>query len=385
LAESKGGYFISFEHARREVLQESAGSYGRFSFDLSTADWKPEERNFFLISLSGQRDRADCAAMATRRRGRTTGGHSYEFSEFVNFAPIDLDRLMNRITRSPNKGHHGSIKQGVRPMSDPKLEFPEVVGKFVAELSVYEDAEFGKEVLVRFTDGTQLSIAVGDGSTTDAVVGTKFPPKELVRYLSQSFVEKLCSDDYEGVDLAQEIEGVIFGHLDPTDTLNASSFTDLRDLRTRETTKDRVSISGRITSIISEDEQLRAVLREVPKKKDRVEEIAVEIKALEGQLPVAKNETEAKAQTELGIFRQQLLKQQSNVASQKQISLGFDQLAASLERFNGEFQTFRTDFLAQASKLGITQGEIDITLSVTGQDVLAKRKAAVTAVSPPYV
>lgn len=45
-------------------------------------------------------------------------------------------------------------------MSDPKLEFPEVVGKFVAELSVYEDAEFGKEVLVRFTDGTQLSIAV---------------------------------------------------------------------------------------------------------------------------------------------------------------------------------------------------------------------------------
>jgi hypothetical protein len=46
-------------------------------------------------------------------------------------------------------------------MSDPKLEFPEVVGKFVAELSVYEDAEFGKEVLVRFTDGTQLSIAVG--------------------------------------------------------------------------------------------------------------------------------------------------------------------------------------------------------------------------------
>ena len=53
-------------------------------------------------------------------------------------------------------------------MSDPKLEFPEVVGKFVAELSVYEDAEFGKEVLVRFTDGTQLSIAVGVRQVIDA-------------------------------------------------------------------------------------------------------------------------------------------------------------------------------------------------------------------------
>ncbi len=53
-------------------------------------------------------------------------------------------------------------------MSDPKLEFPEVVGKFVAELSVYEDAESGKEVLVRFTDGTQLSIAVGVRQVIDA-------------------------------------------------------------------------------------------------------------------------------------------------------------------------------------------------------------------------
>ena len=53
-------------------------------------------------------------------------------------------------------------------MSDPKLEFPEVVGKFVAELSVYEGDEFGKEVLVRFTDGTQLSIAVGVRQVVDA-------------------------------------------------------------------------------------------------------------------------------------------------------------------------------------------------------------------------
>ena len=53
-------------------------------------------------------------------------------------------------------------------MSDSKLEFPEVAGKSVAELSVCNDAEFGKEVLVRFTDGTQLSIAVGVRQVVDA-------------------------------------------------------------------------------------------------------------------------------------------------------------------------------------------------------------------------
>jgi len=53
-------------------------------------------------------------------------------------------------------------------MTEAKLEFPEVVGKLVAELSVLEDPEFGKEVLVRFTDGTQLSIAVGVRQVIDA-------------------------------------------------------------------------------------------------------------------------------------------------------------------------------------------------------------------------
>lgn len=57
---------------------------------------------------------------------------------------------------------------GARTMAEAKLEFPEVAGKLVAELSVYEDDEYGKEVLVRFTDGTQLSIAVGVKQVIDA-------------------------------------------------------------------------------------------------------------------------------------------------------------------------------------------------------------------------
>ena len=53
-------------------------------------------------------------------------------------------------------------------MENPRLVFPEIVGKSVAELSVYDDAAFGREVLVRFTDGTQLSVSVGVKQTIDA-------------------------------------------------------------------------------------------------------------------------------------------------------------------------------------------------------------------------
>jgi hypothetical protein len=53
-------------------------------------------------------------------------------------------------------------------MSEPRIDFPEVTGKQVSELFVHEDVEFGREVLVRFTDGTQLSIAIGVRQVVDA-------------------------------------------------------------------------------------------------------------------------------------------------------------------------------------------------------------------------
>ena len=53
-------------------------------------------------------------------------------------------------------------------MENVAIEFPEVAGKAIAELSVLDDSLYGREVLVRFTDGTQLSICVGVSQSIDA-------------------------------------------------------------------------------------------------------------------------------------------------------------------------------------------------------------------------
>ena len=53
-------------------------------------------------------------------------------------------------------------------MENPKLVFPEVVGKSITELSVSDDPTCGREVLVRFSDGTQLSVCIGVKQTVDA-------------------------------------------------------------------------------------------------------------------------------------------------------------------------------------------------------------------------
>lgn len=52
-------------------------------------------------------------------------------------------------------------------MEELLMNFPEVAGKTVAELSVYDDPTYGREVLVQFTDQTQLSICVGVKQTID--------------------------------------------------------------------------------------------------------------------------------------------------------------------------------------------------------------------------
>jgi len=46
-------------------------------------------------------------------------------------------------------------------MSQERLEMPEVAGKTIRYLAVNDDPEYGREVHLQFTDGTELSIWVG--------------------------------------------------------------------------------------------------------------------------------------------------------------------------------------------------------------------------------
>lgn len=225
-----------------------------------------------------------------------------------------------------------------------------------------------------FIRGMSISIHWLDGSTSSAEIGDNIPRKPLVRYLSQSFVEKLCSDDIAGHDLAREIEDVIFGHLDPTDTLNASSFRDLREIQTKGPTEDRQQIALQIKSCIVEDEKLRAVRREVPGKIARIQELSKENESLQKQVPQAQSDAEAKAQAELVILRERLLKLQTNVGGNKQSLLAIDQLLGSLSRFRKTFDEFRKEFLAEAQRLGADPNKVDIQLVVEGENEVGVRR-----------
>ena len=58
------------------------------------------------------------------------------------------------------------------------------------------------------------------------------PEQARVKYLSQHFVERLCSLDHSGSELVKEIERVIFAHTSIEERLGAASFEQLREKRT---------------------------------------------------------------------------------------------------------------------------------------------------------
>ena len=84
--------------------------------------------------------------------------------------------------------------------------------------------------------GARVHLEWGDGSPSsedlrefDDFFDESGPAR--IRYLSQQFVEALCSSDGLGQELMAEIEAVIFQSIDETDRYNSSSFSELRDTR----------------------------------------------------------------------------------------------------------------------------------------------------------
>jgi ABC-type lipoprotein export system ATPase subunit len=117
---------------------------------------------------------------------------------------------------------------------------------------------------------------------------------EGVRYLSQQFVEQLCSAAGLAVELRREIERVIFEATDKTERLDADSFEQLADIylnpirRQRQVAQE--AIANTSLQVNAEDalhNRLSAIKRDRDDRKKRIEKTKVDMKAL---MPKGKEE-----------------------------------------------------------------------------------------------
>ena len=123
-----------------------------------------------------------------------------------------------------------------------------------------------------------------DGTLTDGHFASTHPK---VRYLSQDFVERLCSTDYEGTELREAIEGVVFSKLDEIQKEGYSSFRSLRSAQEVESNTKREAIRGAFATLHKEIERLQESFEQRGVKVEEKKEIGKQVKELEKQIPDA--------------------------------------------------------------------------------------------------
>lgn len=107
------------------------------------------------------------------------------------------------------------------------------------------------------------------------------------RYLSQQFVERLCSSAGLAVELRQEMERVVFDSTDQSDRMQCESFQELAPLLLNPLSGARAELQQSISNIgdeVIKEDQLRVQLPELAKsikaQKDQIEGIKKEQKDL---------------------------------------------------------------------------------------------------------
>lgn len=199
-------------------------------------------------------------------------------------------------------------------------------------------------VELEWADGEVTTMKLGDDQTDDGAV----------RYLSQKFVERLCADDHLGDELVEEIENVIFSYIESSDTLNASSFGELRVLLTDSTCAEGQRLQEDITRLIREECDLRDKAGKLQEKKNRKKMLIEERKGLEKQLPKAKTPEEEKTQKELQTKRTSLAKLQKDAGDDKQKLQKIRDIRTELMSFSARMDRFYTELESSLKEVGIT-------------------------------
>jgi len=206
-------------------------------------------------------------------------------------------------------------------------------------------------------EGLTIQLSWADGASTTHCIGDAIPGDQKVRYLSQKFVERLCAGDQIGAELIREIEAVIFEYTDPTETLNASDFEELRAGRTEGIRVNRNELREEITRLIREECALRNNREKLQIKKARIKTLQEEEAGLLKQMPKPASDEERKVQAELQTKREALSKVQQEVAGHKQQLQKIEDIKTRVTAFKGQLTRFYLDIGTLLREAGIPEAE----------------------------
>ena len=202
-----------------------------------------------------------------------------------------------------------------------------------------------------------ITLRWADGERIEGRLGDEQSGRGRVRYLSQKFVERLCSEDHIGTELVREIEAVVFSYVDPTETLNASSFEELRALRTEGGREEGDRLRQVVARLIREECQLLDNVRRVPEKKNRIKTLTQERDGLEKQIPPPSNEEERRRQVALQRMRAAQATIRQVIAADKHKLQKVAAIRSRVNAFRVQMQRFRHELETLLVEVGVPEAD----------------------------
>jgi energy-coupling factor transporter ATP-binding protein EcfA2 len=260
-----------------------------------------------------------------------------------------------------------------------KSALAELIAYAAGSCNVNDPASFIRRASPHIGD-LNVTLEWADGSEETTKMSDPQPNQNKVRYLSQKFVEHLCAQDNVGTELVREIESVIFSNIDPTDTLNASNFEELRAIKTEGTRAEGRRIKGEVAGLIHEESTLREQVSKIPEKKTRMTTLADEGEGLKKQIPPAVTPEEARTQASLQEKYQALNSVQQEVAAEKQKLQKIEDVRSRVTALQNQFTRAYTEMLLLLKDIGVPEMQHDSYRPRFGADTeppLARRETEI--------
>jgi hypothetical protein len=229
-------------------------------------------------------------------------------------------------------------------------------------------------------EGVAVTLEWGDGSTSSATLPSSGGADSGlgVKYLSQRFVERLCSGDTLSDELHREVESVIFDYLAPEDRMDAEDFSQLRAIRTEGVSQERNIFRGIVTTCSHEIAALDQRRADIQRKAKRRAEIPIRLAGLKKAMPKIDDRAIAAKLEELNKLKDRKNKVSRSIADLKGIRQQVEDLERSLAAQVKHFASFWIDFERALRKAGFAD-EALATLSPTLPLNVAKTHLSVSA------
>ncbi|MEK7469254.1 MAG: TrlF family AAA-like ATPase [Planctomycetota bacterium] len=178
------------------------------------------------------------------------------------------------------------------------------------------------------------------------------------RYLSQHFVEQLCSGEGASEKLVQEIEAVVFAAIEEPERLGTVSFEDLRETLTR-TSSERIAIYRAeivaCTTEIARENSLKATL---PAIQTRLVSIDAEVKGVAKSLAATVVQGKEKKFAKLQELQVAIVKQENDLGTWRDLEQRLADLASRVDQTEEQAEELHGQWSQELREIGFTEVQI---------------------------